>query len=210
MDDTKIYRDLFAYCKLMNEVKKRIDAVTNMLRGLTTTSYKATNIEFMCLQIRKMLELISMGSLVLNKEELEAIGQKYTQYWNARLILQDIERLNPDFYPIPIEEVPSSRSGVINDLQNKTSGFLTREDFVKVYEKCGRMMHANNPFGSQADLDFYTAMIPEWQNLIIGLLNCHVIHLKGVEDIYVIHMKEEGKDDVQGYIFERIKDSGFC
>lgn len=86
----------------MNEVKKRTVAITNMLRGLTTTSYKATNIEFMCLQIRKILELISMGSLVLNKEEFEAIGQKYAQYWNARLILQDIERLNPDFYPIPV------------------------------------------------------------------------------------------------------------
>jgi hypothetical protein len=70
------------------------------------------------------------------------------------------------------------------------------------------MMHANNPFGSQADLDYYTTMIPEWQNLIIGLLNCHVIHLKGVEDIYIIHLKEEGKDDVQGYIFERVKDTG--
>ena len=207
MNEIKINEDLARYCALMNEVKKRTYAITHMLKGLTTTSYKATNIEFMCLQIRKVLELISMGSLILNKEEFEAIGQKYAQYWNARLILQDIERLNPDFYPKPIIEVPSTRPGVINDLQNKTTGFLTREDFVRVYEKCGKLMHANNPFGSQTDLDYYEAKIPEWENLIIGLLNCHIIHLKGVEDFYIIHMHEEGRDDVHGYFFERVEDT---
>lgn len=207
MNEIKINEDLARYCALMNEVKKRTYAITHMLKGLTTTSYKATNIEFMCLQIRKVLELISMGSLILNKEEFEAIGQKYAQYWNARLILQDIERLNPDFYPKPIIEVPSTRPGVINDLQNKTTGFLTREDFVRVYEKCGKLMHANNPFGSQADLDYYEAKIPEWEDMIIGLLNCHIIHLKGVEDFYIIHMHEEGRDDVHGYFFERVEDT---
>lgn len=69
MDKIKINEDLTRYCALMNEVKKRTYAITHMLKGLTKTSYKTTNIEFMCLQIRKMLELISMGSLVLNKDE---------------------------------------------------------------------------------------------------------------------------------------------
>lgn len=208
MDEIKINDNLTRYCALMTEIKKRTQAISHMLMGFTKTSYKATNIEFMCLQIRKMLELISMGSLVLNKEEFEAIGQRYAQYWNARLILQDIERLNPNFYPIPIQEVPSTRPGVTNDLQNKINGFLTREDFVKVYEKCGKMMHANNPFGSQADFDYYTAKIPVWKDLIIGLLDCHIIHLKGVEGFYIIHMHEDGKNDAQGYFFERVDDTG--
>ena len=207
MTEDKINEVLEMYCYLMNEVKIRTTAITQMLKGLTTTSFKSTNLEFMCLQIRKMLELISMGSLVVNKDEFDAIGQKYEQYWNARLILQDIERLNPNFYPVAIIEVPSSRPGVIKDLQNKTSGFLTREDFVKVYEKCGKMMHANNPFGSQADFDYYSQKIPEWEDLIIGLLNCHIIHIKGVEGFYIIHMKEEGRDDVHGYFFERVDES---
>lgn len=204
MGDSKIDKDLQMYCALMNEVKRRTLAITQMLQGVRTTSYKATNIEFMCLQIRKILELISMGSLVVNQEEFDAVGQKYAQYWNARLILQDIERLNPDFYPVAIQEVPSARPGVTNDLQNKTTGFLTRADFIKVYEKCGKMMHANNPFGSQSDLDYYSSKIPEWEDLIIGLLNCHLIHLKGVEGFYLIHMKENRGEDVYGYFFEKV------
>ncbi len=206
MGDSKIDKDLQLYCTLMNEVKRRMLAITQMRQGVRTTSYKATNVEFMCLQIRKILELISMGSLVVNQEEFDAIGQKYAQYWNARLILQDIERLNPVFYPVAIQEVPSLRPGIINDLHNKTTGFLTREDFVKVYEKCGKMMHACNPFGYQSDLDYYNSMIPNWVDLIIGLLNSHLIHLKGVEGFYLIHMKENGREDVHGYFFKMVSE----
>lgn len=206
MGDSKIDKDLQLYCILMNEVKRRTLAITQILQGVSTTSYKVTNIELMCLQIRKILELISMGSLVVNQKEFEAIGKKYAQYWNARLILQDIERLNPDFYPIAIQEVPSKRPGVSNDLQIKTAGFLTRKDFIKVYEKCGKMMHASNPFGSQSDFDYYSSMIPEWEDLIIGLLSSHLIHLKGVEGFYLIHMQENGREDVHGYYFEKIQE----
>ena len=74
MQDLKRNKELDMSCALMNEVKRRTQTITDMLRGRTTTSFRSTNIEFMCLQIRKMLELISMGSLVLNKDEFEAIG----------------------------------------------------------------------------------------------------------------------------------------
>ena len=190
------------YCSLMNEVKKRTLAITDILKGRTTTSFRATNIEFMCLQLRKILELISMGSLVLNKDEFEAIGKKYEDFWNAKLILQDIERLNPEFYPIAVKEVPSLRPGVKNELVNKATGFLTREAFVKVYDKCGKLMHSHNPFGSHCDYDYYEKQIMEWEDLIIGLLNSHLIHIKGVDGFFLIHMQEEGRDDVHGYWFE--------
>lgn len=204
MEDILINQTLGLYCTLMNEVKNRTFAVNQILNGQTTTSYQATNIEFMCLQLRKILELISMGSLVMNKDLFEEIGLKYAQYWNAKYILSDIERLNPDFYPIPIIEVPSDKKNIVNDLQNKTSRYLTRDDFVSVYNKCGRMMHASNPFGSKYDYDFYNQKIAEWLNLIIELLNSHLIHIKGIDGFYLIHMQEDGKEDVHGYYFEKI------
>ena len=203
--NSTIEKNLNLYCSLMNEINRRMISITQMLKGITTTSYNATNIEFMCLQIRKILELISMGSLVVNKKEFDAIGKKYANFWNARVILQDIERVNPDFYPIPIQEVPSNEPGIKNDLHDKTTGFLTRENFVKIYEKCGKMMHANNPFGSQSDLDYYSSKIPEWEDLIIGLLNCHLIHIKGIEGFFLIHMHETGNDDVHGYWFGKVQ-----
>ena len=201
MEGPTIDKNLDLYCALMNEVKKRTLAITQMLKGQTTTTFPSTNIEFMCLQIRKILELVSMGSLVVNKEEFEAIGKKYNDFWNAKLILQDIERLNPSFYPVAIKEVPSQKEGVVNELQNKTEGFLTRDDFVNVYDKCGKMMHSYNPFGSHYDYDFYASKIVEWESLIIGLLNSHLIHIKGIDGFYLIHMHEDGREDVHGYYF---------
>lgn len=199
----KFSSEINLYCALMEEVKRRTFAVTEMLKGHTTTSYLATNIEFMCLQLRKMLELISMGSLVMNKKEFDTIEKKYQSFWNAKLILQDIERLNPDFYPVPIIEVPSTQPGVVNDLQTKIEGFLTRQDFVKVYEKCGGIMHSYNPYGSKCDFEYYKARIAEWEDLIIGLLNTHMIHIKGLDGFYLIHMQEARDDKVHGYYFER-------
>lgn len=203
MEDSIISQTIGLYCTLMNEVKNRTFAVIQILNGQTTTAYKATDIEFMCLQIRKILELISMGSLVMNKDLFEEIGQKYAQYWNAKYILSDIERLNPDFYPIPIIEVPSDKKKIVNNLQNKASGFLTRNKFVTVYDKCGMMMHASNPFGSKYDYEFYNKQITEWLDLIIELLNSHLIHIKGIDGFYLIHMQEDGKEGVHGYYFEK-------
>jgi len=195
--------DLNLYCTLMMDVKVRIQTVTNILKGHAMIAYSPMTIEFLCLQIRKILEFISMGSLVINRNEFEAIGNKYESYWNAKLILRDIERLNPEFYPIPVMEVSPKTPGAEKDLISKTTGFLTREDFVRVYDKCGKMMHAYNPFGSRYDYDYYRNKVAEWHNQIIGLINSHLIHLKGIDGYYLIHMKEDRDNQVHGYYFKK-------
>lgn len=206
MDKTKISKDLDMYGALMCEVKNRTHAVLEMLKGHTTTLYPITNIEFMCLQVRKVLELISMGSLVVNQEEFEAIGIKYSKFWNAKLILQDIERLNPKFYPVAVDEIPVKTGDIVNDIQEKSSGFLTRDEFVEVYDKCGKMMHSQNPFGAKYDYESYRGMIFEWLHKIYGLLGTHLIHLKGDEGFYLIHMEEKGQKGVHGYYFKKEDD----
>jgi hypothetical protein len=57
------------YCKCMEELKLRIEAVNSILEKRTTTICQATNIEFMCLQIRSILELIALGSLAVEEDE---------------------------------------------------------------------------------------------------------------------------------------------
>lgn len=197
--------DLNLYLGLMNEVKKRTTAISHILNKQKTTSYQATNIEFMCLQIRKILELISLGSLVANKHEFEKEQIKYQKYWHAERILNDIERLNPDYYPRPIIEKQSDIPNVKNELIDKKDGFLTKTEFIKVYEKCGKIMHADNPFGSKVDFDYYEKQITKWLDEIIGLLNSHIIKLKGDDNFYLIHMKEERDDSVHGYNFGQMK-----
>jgi hypothetical protein len=155
----------------------------------------------MCLQLRKILELISLGSLVANKIEFEKQQIKFQKYWHAERILSDIERLNPDFYPRPILEIPSSLPNIKSDLIELKDGFLTRAEFIKVYEKCGKIMHADNPFGSKVEFNYYENQIKDWYQKVIKLLNCHVIRLKGNEELNLIHMQEKNDDLVHGYRF---------
>jgi hypothetical protein len=85
------------YCNLMAEVKHRTLVVYACLDGRLHAGYKATTIEVVYLQFRKMLELIALGSLVANKEAFSQVYQRFSECWKADLILKDIERVNAIF-----------------------------------------------------------------------------------------------------------------
>jgi hypothetical protein len=97
-----IHEEINLYIKLMGDLKMRIKFINLILERRNTTGSNETDIEFCCLQIRKMLELISLGSLVMHKNEFEKQSEKYKTFWNPKRILEDIEKINPDFYPKPI------------------------------------------------------------------------------------------------------------
>ena len=52
-------------------VKKRTEAIRTIALKEKTTLFPITNIEFMTLQIRKIIEHIAMGNLIANKELYE-------------------------------------------------------------------------------------------------------------------------------------------
>src|SRR5437868_15459887 len=87
------------YCTLMEEVKLRTKVINAFLEGNAGAVYKATNIESIYLQLRKIVELIAFGSLVANREALSQLYTEFSKLWNARRLLEDIERVNPGFYP---------------------------------------------------------------------------------------------------------------
>jgi hypothetical protein len=194
------------YLKLMTEIKNRVQSIADILNQNKTTTFQVTNIEFMCLQIRKILELISLSSLVMNHELFEKEKVKYQKFWHAERILNDIERLNPDFYPVPILELPPKDDQVEKILMERDDDFLTKKEFVKIYEKCGKIMHAENPFGSQIDSNYYQKQIGIWLTKITKLLNCHKIRLADDNMFYLIHMHEKGDDLVHAYTFGKVKD----
>ena len=198
--------DISQYCSLMDEIKLRTEVVHGFSNGQCRTIHRATTIESICLQIRKILELVALGSLVANKKKYAEQHEKFHKYSHANRILRDIEGINPQFYPKPLIEAPSNRSGVKNDLKERKSGFLTRDHFAKVYEKCGNILHADNPLGSKSNYAYYEKKIPKWMEEIRNLLNTHSIFLVDDPNMYLIHMKEkDGK--AHGYTFAPMKKS---
>jgi hypothetical protein len=193
--------DIQKYCNLMEEVRSRTRAVDYFLDRKRHAVYVATTIESVGLQIRKILELIALGSMVANKASYSTAHEKFARDWNARLLLRDLERVNPDFYPKPVVEVPSSNPKVLHDLRDRQQDYLTKDEFEKAYQKCGAIMHAQNPYRSPLDYQYYYQKLLAWRSQIVNLLNNHIIRLVNGSGFYIIHMKEDRDDKVHFYEF---------
>jgi hypothetical protein len=194
------------YCSLMEEVKLRTNVLDAFIRGTATAVYKATNIESIYLQLRKIIELIAFGSLVANREAFSRSYTEFAKFWNARRLLKDIERVNPGFYPEPITERLNPEPGVKAEWQPKTSGFLTRDDFVLLYNRCGAILHSENPYGEKISYDAYETEASVWRDKIVGLLNTHLIRLVDDKNVYLVHMHEEHDGHVHYYTFGPVPD----
>ena len=180
--------DAQQYCSLMSEIKRRTVVIDGFASGITHAVYKATTIESIYLQFRKILELIALGSLAANKDVFSKTYEKFSKYWNAELLLKDIERVNPNFYPCPIIQQTSSQLGIKMNWIDRSNDYLTREEMIKLYKKCGAIMHSGNPYGSRIDFRYYEQMIPQWREKIVNLLNVHTISLIDDQNLYLIQM----------------------
>jgi hypothetical protein len=190
------------YCDLMEEIKRRIEVITYFLSGGGHALYQPTTLESACLQIRKILELVAFGSLVANREVYTTVYTKISKAWNASDILQELKKVNPNFYPVPVIELPSGIPGVATRHQKRVGDYLDEEEFEEVYGRCGVMAHAANPYREGIDYGYYAKMLPKWRTRIMHLLNSHNIQLVGNPGIYLVHMSEHGDDRVKFYRFQ--------
>lgn len=176
------------YIAALIEIKRRMAVIDAFLKGDAHALFVPTTVESVCLQIRKTLELIAFSSLIANIDVYSKQYEKFAENWNAKLMLKDMNRVNPDFYPNPIIQTPSNKNGITSEWSNRENDFLTQEEFIKVYDKCGAIMHADNPYGSKVDYEFYSTSIKNWRNKIINLLNTYTIKLVGDENLYLYQM----------------------
>ena len=80
-------------------------------------------------------------------------------------------------------------------------GFPTEEDFISVYKQCGAMLHAANPYGSKIGHHFFEKAFSSWRAKVSRLLNCYEVHFVDDKSIWVIHMQEDGDEEVHYYEF---------
>ena len=199
--------DTKAYITVMEEIKRRTEAVFALLNKEISMVYRATSVESMVLQVRIITELVALASLSANKAIFEKDRKKFKKQWHPDKILGDVEKLNPNFYPVPIIEVPSGNSRIESGLIEMKTGFMKRDELIEVHGRCGNLLHAENPFGKGLDYDYYEKMVPTWMDQIRNLLNCHMIKLLNGDRFYLVHMQEERDNCVHMYTFDRIKDT---
>ena len=179
----------------MEEIKLRIQVIRGFISGECNALYKQTTVESICVQIRKILELIAMATLVANKEEYCLINDRFHKEWNAQNILKDIEKINVNFYPQPIKILSSNKNEEIIEVKNLNNNSLSRSEFVELYKKCGGLLHANNPFAESKKIDEFLSVVPSWVNKIIDLLDSHSVHLSqgGMKIWVIMNNPKDGK-----------------
>jgi hypothetical protein len=196
--------DIEKYAALMKQIKLRTEVIQLFLSGQCDAHYMPTTVETIGLQFRKLFELIAFSSLAANREQYSAAYENFATHWRAGKLLENLERINPDFYPKPVLEIPSAQPGVVNNLKDRGRDYLTQGELIVAHRKCGALMHAENPFGKRIDYEYFEKNYPRWNTKIINLLNIHKVHLLGDTGFWLFHMQEEGKgNEVSWYRFEQ-------
>lgn len=200
MRDYNVELNLYHDC--LYEIKRRIDVIADHLNKETTEKYLIIEVETVCLQFRKILEKIALMSLVANKELYAEQNAKFAKHYHAERIMRDLERINPNFYPVPVNRIKHENKE--DELVEIENGYLTKEEFVEIYERCGGMMHAQNPFASPKPINEIKACFPEWLTKIYILVNHHLIRLVGGEVMFVALLERSDNGLPQAVIFEKM------
>lgn len=190
--------DIQRYIACMQEIKKRVEVVKPFFDKAVTTGHPITDAEFICLQLRKILELIALSSLCAHREQYEEVRKSFRTDWKAEKIFGEIEKLNPNFYPLPyIQKSINPETGRVNALDEKKEGFLTRVEFKTAYDRCSAFLHAYNLYSFKpADLDELRETCREWIVKIIELLNTHIIQLIDDRKRLYVQMRVKPHGDV--------------
>jgi hypothetical protein len=170
-------KDRRKYLKLMWELEKRLEILNSFSKKEIHTLYLQATIESEALQLRKILELIAYASLVAHKDAYIKVRKSINLDWHAKRIIKTIEELNPGFYPIPTRGVQNGNWKTVR------SGFMTKKEFATLYDRCGGILHAKNPFSrsSQRELMFHERM-PIYVKRIENLIQEHRVRLAGIGD----------------------------
>lgn len=191
------------YANVMKEIKLRAEVINRFLSVQREALYVPTTVETVGLQFRKIFELIIFASLAANRDEYAKAYSEFARHWEAAKLVKNLRRINPEYYPHPVVEKPSTHPAALHDLAKRGADYLTEDELTEAHGRCGKLMHAANPFGRPIHYEFYEQSFPIWMTRIVNLLNNHKVHLLGDSGFWLIHMFEEGKgQEVSWYRFE--------
>ncbi|MCR8921461.1 hypothetical protein NO559_01675 [Dasania sp. GY-MA-18] len=174
------------YASMMRECRYRVETLRDFTSGKTHCTYLQTTIESEALQLRKLLELIAFSSLVSYQNAYRTVRSDIAKDWHAARILRKIEDINPEFYPVPVDGFNKQSWTKVQ------SGYLTRKQFERLYDKCGAMLHSQNPFSKGKSSLAFHKKVPEYLDRIETLLSEHLVELAESQDlIHVIAPMEE-------------------
>jgi hypothetical protein len=163
------------YAAIMEEAKIRLNSIDMALGGVTILPHQLVR-EFCYLQLRMLCELIALGALTAHGDIEETT--KLKNVWSADKIIDRLEQLHPDFYPMPV--IQNSIGPGKYHFDQVKDGFLTKEELVILNGKSGAILHRGTMkklLSTKTPLQKNFPDIVDWGQKVSTLLNHHCIHL---------------------------------
>jgi hypothetical protein len=167
------------YAKLMSEIYARLNAIPIIRRELMPRIPRNFVYESEYLQLRIVCDLIAVGCLIAHGDIPATRAGKLRAAKYPTMIIPELEKLHPDFYPVPFDMV-----GL--DHRPLADGFLTKNDLLTLYAECGDAVHRGSLktlTSDRADTP-KTENIAKWVNLTKRLLVQHMIELANPKVIF--------------------------
>jgi hypothetical protein len=176
------------YTPIMAEAKFRALSI-NTLTGSGLALPVPLLREFCFLQLRMLCELIALGCLVAHGDIEETKSVTFQKAYHAGDIVKRLEKLHPNFYPSPRK--PEFSPGHLH-LADYDQEFLTKDELVTFYGKCGDALHRGNlrkllDPKNRPPADFRD--IQEWGQKILNLLSFHLISRIGGKFHFVVALE---------------------
>jgi len=168
------------YCECMEDMLPRFRLARSILYRTVTSGVELLDTEILFLQFRKMLEQIAFASLVANKAVYSAARAKFANDWRAKKMLEYLAQVNPEFYPVPLRLVSTTPRGDgtnFHQLEPLTDGFLTKDEFVELYDYCADILHVWNPYDSRSRTINVRLHVRDWLSRIEQLVSLHQAQL---------------------------------
>ena len=176
-----------AYSILMLEAKQRLFAIDAALEGKTGLP-NGVICEFCFLQLRMLCELIALGCLTAHGDLMTG---KLSGTWQADKIIRGLEELLPKFYPHAATDTETA-----TELKE---GVFTKEELVKLWRKCGEVLHRGTFETLWSRLRYADAVeeIRAWKEKIEALLSYHAIFMADGSTTALVKLSElDGQDDL--------------
>jgi len=177
------------YLSLMEEVIRRRNIVADGKIVLP----RAIAFELCYLQLRIICESIALGCLSTHGGIPGTQTKVLLNAWSPKDILRELERLHPQFYPVPYDINSFDGERTPAEITFVRSGYLTKAELLKLWNECGGILHRGvlKTIEEPYKPDF--SKIRAWDHKILRLLKSH--HLQLADPIYYFGIIMQHPDD---------------
>jgi hypothetical protein len=175
----QIEKSAQTYSELMGEVKRRIDTMRHMASPAFFEQMPGgIAMECCYLQLRMVTELIALACLTAHGTAPRARSRSIRKETSADAIMNSLDKIHPDFYPIPEQQIRDENGGWLGS-NLRMDGFIKRRELTAVYGTCGNVLHIGNfnqiSERKPSDLDHHIPYLNKTISGIVGLLQWHTI-----------------------------------